>query len=256
MTPDVRDPGSELARLLVAAQETRSPLDSLPLELVPADADAAFAVQRRTLMLRSQAIGGWKVGAKSPTGPIQGAPLPADRILKSGAVVRREDYRLLGLELEIAFRFGRVFEPSAEPYADEVVIAGVASMLATIEIVSSRFARWPDVDKLCQLADLQNHGALACGEAVAYSAAFPFAAPSLAFMSDGVDIVRSPVANPAGDPRRLLAWVVNHCTARGIAVGTDVIVTTGSYTGMHFASAPGTVVGEIRGLPPVSLTLV
>lgn len=256
MTTEVRDPGSELARQLVTAQETRSPLVSLLPELVPVDAAAAFAVQQRTLALQNQAIGGWKVGAKSLTGPIQGAPLPGDRILEAGAVVRREDYPVLGLELEIAFRFGRVFEPSTEPYPEELVLASVASMLATIEIVSSRFERWPDVDKLCQLADLQNHGALACGEAVAYSAAFPFTTPSLTFVFDGADIVKSPVANPAGDPRRLLAWVVNHCTARGIAVDTDVIVTTGSYTGMHFASAPGTVVGEIRGLPPVSLTLV
>ena len=256
MTAGARDPGGGLARLLVTAQEARSPLLSVPEELVPVDAGAAFAVQQRMLALRSQAIGGWKVGAKTPAGPIQGAPLPSDGILQSGAVVRCEDYPVLGLELEIAFRFGRVFEPSTEPYADEVVLASVASMLATIEIVSSRFARWPDVDKLCQLADLQNHGALACGEAVAYSADFPFTAPSLTFMLDGADIVKSPVANPAGDPRRLLAWVVNHCTARGITVDRDVVVTTGSYTGMHLASAPGTVSGEIRGLPAVSLTLV
>jgi 2-keto-4-pentenoate hydratase len=255
VTTDAHDPASDLARLLVTAREMRAPLESLRPELVPAGAAAAFAVQERTLALRGQAIGGWKVGAKSLAGPIQGAPLPADRILESGTVVRCEDYPLLGLELEIAFRFGRVFEPSPEPYPDEVVLASVTSMLATIEIVSSRFAQWPDVDKLCQLADLQNHGALACGEVVAYSATFPFATPSLTFTFDGVDIVKSPVANPAGDPRRLLAWVVNHCTARGIAVEPDVVVTTGSYTGMHFASAPGTVVGEVRGLPPIRLTL-
>ena len=256
MTTDTRDPGGELARLLATARETGSPLVSLHPEFVPVDATAAFAVQHRTLALRNQAIGGWKVGAKSLTGPIQGAPLPGDRILKTGAVVRREDYPVLGLELEIAFRFGRVFEPSGYPYADEVVLAGVASMLAAIEIVSSRFAQWPAVDRLCQLADLQNHGALACGDAVAYSGSFPFATPSLTFAFDGADIVKSSAANPAGDPRRLLAWVVNHCMARGIAIGGDVVITTGSYTGMHFASSPGTVVGEIRGLPPVSLTLV
>ena len=73
--------------------------------------------------------------------------------------------------------------------------------------------------------------------------------------ADGADIVKCPVANPAGDPRRLLAWVVGHCTVRGITVDSDDVVTTGSYSGMHFASAPGTVVGEIRGLPPIGLTL-
>jgi len=107
VTTDARDPGSDLARLLVTAQETRSPLESLLPELVPVDAAAAFAVQQRTLALRRQAIGGWKVGAKSLAGPIQGAPLPAERILKSGAVVPREDYPLLGLELEIV--------PDADP---------------------------------------------------------------------------------------------------------------------------------------------
>ena len=256
MTAATRDPGGELARLLATAQQTGSPLVALGPEFVPTDASAAFAVQQRTLALRDKAIGGWKVGAKSPTAPILGAPLPGDGILRAGAVVRCEDYPVLGLELEIAFRFGRVFEPSAEPYAHEVVLASVATMLATIEIVSSRFARWPDVDKLCQLADLQNHGALACGEAVAYSEDFPFATPSLTFEFNGADIVKIPPTNPAGDPRRLLAWVVNHCTARGIAIGGDIVITTGSYTGMHFASSPGTVVGEMRGLPPVSLTIV
>ena len=52
------------------------------------------------------------------------------------------------------------------------------------------------------------------------------------------------------------ADIVNHCTVRGIAADNDVVVTAGSHAGMHFASAPGTVVGEIRGLPPVSLPLV
>jgi 2-keto-4-pentenoate hydratase len=121
--------------------------------------------------------------------------------------------------------------------------------------VTSRFAHWPDVNKLGQLADLQNHGALACAEPVPYSAAFPFEAPQLSFKFDGVDIVKGPVCNPAGDPRRLLGWVVNHCAARGIAIGEDVIVTTGSYTGMSFPAGPGTAVGEIQGLAPVRLTI-
>ena len=255
MSAEARDPGGELARRLATAQGTGTPLTALPPELVPADAEAAFVVQHRTLALLGQGIGGWKVGAKSPTGPIQGAPLPRDRILQTGAVVRRADHSVLGLELEIAFRFGRAFAPAAAPYADEVVLAGVASMLATVEVVSSRFAGWPEVDRLCQLADLQNHGALVHGEAVAYSAGFPFTAPTLSFTLAGADIAGGPAANPAGDPRRLLAWVVNHCAARGITLDEDVIVTTGSFSGIHFVTAPGTVVGEIHGLPPVRLTI-
>ena len=61
------------------ADARRQPLQTLPHELVPQDQEAAFAVQHQTLALLKQDIAGWKVGAKSVDGPIQGAPLPADR---------------------------------------------------------------------------------------------------------------------------------------------------------------------------------
>jgi 2-keto-4-pentenoate hydratase len=247
---------SGLARLLAAAQHSATPLANLPTDLIPIDLEAAFAVQHQVLAWRDQAIAGWKVGAKSPTGPILGSPLPAAGVLDGEARVRRADFNLLGIELEIAFRFSRVFEPRAMPYGDAEVLDAVSSMQATIEVVTSRYAQWPAVDKLAQLADLQNHGALACGEAIPYSANFDFEAPQLSLTFDGIDIVKSPAANPAGDPRRLLSWVVNHCSARGIAIDGETVITTGSYTGMHFTTRPGCAVGEIRGLPPVRLTIV
>jgi 2-keto-4-pentenoate hydratase len=246
---------SGLARLLAAAQHSATPLANLPTELIPIDLAAAFAVQHQVLAWRDQAIAGWKIGAKSPTGPILGSPLPAAGVFSGEAQVRRADFNLLGIELEIAFRFGRVFEPRATPYSDGEVLDAVTTMQATIEVVTSRYAQWPAVDKLAQLADLQNHGALVCGEAVPYNADFNFEAPALSFTFDGVDIVKSAVANPAGDPRRLLSWVVNHCSARGIAIGNETVITTGSYTGMHFPAGLGSAVGEICGLPPVRLTI-
>jgi len=255
MTTD-NDTTLPLARLLATAQQTATRIETPGADLTPADAAAAFDVQHRTLALLGQPIAGWKVGAKSADGPIQGAPLPADRVLPSGVALRRADYPVLALELEIAFRFGRVFEPFSGAHGDEVVLGALSSMLATIEIVSSRYAAWPAVDKLAQLADLQNHGALACGEAVPYDADYPYVSPTMSFRFNGVDVIKGRVANPCGDPRRLLPWMVNHCVARGIAIGGDVVVTAGSYTGVHFPESAGTAVGEIAGLPPVRLTLL
>jgi 2-keto-4-pentenoate hydratase len=251
------DDGIEaLALLLANAQEANRLLPALDPAQVPVDAGQAYAVQHRILALRGQALRGWKVGAKSATGgPIQGAPLPADRVLPSPATVRRSAFATLGLELEIAFRFGRAFEPRAQPYSEAEVQGGIGSMLATIEIVSSRYHGWPAVDKLAQLADLQNHGALAVGEAIAYSADFPFESPTASLRFDDVDIVKGRPANPAGDPRRLLVWLVNHATSRGLTIGKDIVVTTGSYTGMHFPERPGTAIGEIEGLPAVRLAV-
>lgn len=135
------------------------------------------------------------------------------------------------------------------------MLAGIGSIGATIEIVASRYAEWPAVDKLAQLADLQNHGALIVGEFTPYREDFPFVAPSLHFNFDGNDVVKTTPANPAGDPRRLLTWLVNHATSRGIAVTPEMVVTAGSYTGMFFPQTAGTATGRIEGLAPVSLTL-
>lgn len=251
----VDGPTESLARRLDGAFAPGGALGQLAPELVPVDAEAAYRVQERLLALRGQRIGGWKVGARSEDGPIQGAPLPDAGIHPSPARLQRSAYAAIGLELEVAFRFGRAFEPSPRPYDGLQVLEAVSAMCATIEIVSSRFAAWPQVDRLLQLADLQNHGALAAGAAVAYDPGFPFRAPTLEFRFDGECIAQGVRNNPAGDPRRLLAWAVNHCTTRGLRFEKGMIVTTGSFTGMHMARRPGTATGEIAGLPPVSVSL-
>jgi 2-keto-4-pentenoate hydratase len=246
---------SSLSRRLADARRDRVTLDTLPPEQIPADASAAYAIQHEILSASGARIGGWKIGAKSASGPIQGAPLPDVDLHADGARLSREGFAPLGLELEIAFRFGRRFEPSTTPYSDDEVKAGIGSIGATIEVVASRYAAWPDIDKLAQLADLQNHGALIVGEFVPYREDFPFVAPPLDFSFDGHDVVETAPANPAGDPRRLLTWLVNHASSRGIAVTPEMVVTAGSYTGMFFPRKAGTASGRIEGLAPVSVTL-
>jgi 2-keto-4-pentenoate hydratase len=241
------------ARLLADARTRRAPIDPAPAALVPETIAHAYDAQFETLRMLEVAIGGWKVGAKSPTGPIQGAPLPDDNMYRSPATLRFDALHPFALELEIAFRFGREFASASNPYSDSEVLDGVASICATIEVVASRFAAWPDVDKLWQLADLQNHGALIVGDAVPYRGDYPFIAPSLRFTFNGASVLDGKPANPAGDPRRLLPWVVNHCTSRGIAIDEGTVVTAGTYTGAYFPREPGEARGEIDGLPPVQV---
>jgi 2-keto-4-pentenoate hydratase len=242
-----------LARLFVEARAHRAKLDALPDDLRPTSADEAYAAQEATLRALHADIGGWKVGAKSADGPIQGAPLPANGMHKTSARLALHAFGKAGLELEVAFKLGRRFEPGSGPYRDEDVLAAIESVHASIEVVASRFAAWPDVEKPWQLADLQNHGALIVGEGVPYDAAFPFVAPSMTFTFAGAPLFQGDPANPAGDPRRLLAWTVNHSVSRGLAVERGTLVTAGSYTGIAFPDGPGTAVGVIEGLPAVEL---
>jgi 2-keto-4-pentenoate hydratase len=249
------DMTTALSQLLADARRDHAVLDTFPPEHIPTDAAAAYAIQHEIIAANGARIGGWKIGAKSESGPIQGAPLPDIDVHANGARLPRDVFAPLGLELEIAFRFGHRFEVSDTPYSEAEVLAGIGSIGATIEIVASRYAAWPTIDKLAQLADLQNNGALIVGEFTPYHEDFPFVTPSLAFSFDGYDLVQTAPANPAGDPRRLLTWLVNHATSRGIAVTPEMVVTTGSYTGMFFPKHAGMAMGRIEGLAPVSVTL-
>lgn len=242
------------ARLCAAQAPGAAPVEAASLPMPP-NADAAYLVQDRIVQLRGGLVGGWKVGAKAPGAPAQGAPLPADRVYASWARLRRADFAVCGLELEIAFRLARDFAPRETAYPDAEVLEAIDTMCATIEIVASRVKGWPDVGAELQLADLQNHGALVVGAELPYRSDFPFAKPAARFRFGGRDIGPATPANAAGDPRALLPWAVNHCTMRGQTFERTSVVTTGTLTGLFLLEGPGSAEGEIAGLPAVRLTV-
>ncbi|MCU1716114.1 2-keto-4-pentenoate hydratase [Pseudomonas sp. 5P_3.1_Bac2] len=245
----------QLAQLLVNAQQQQQPVEHLESALWPKDRAEAYATQEHILQLRGATVGGWKVGAKDATGQAQGSPLPANCLFASGQHFAPKRYAPAGLELEIAFRLGREFKPREQPYSEAEVLAAVDGMTATMEVVSSRFAELPHDAPLLQLADLLNHGALVVGEFVPYDKNFNFLQPSLNLSFAGRNITPAVAANPAGDPRRLLSWLVNHHTQQGHSLAAGLVITTGSYTGMYFANQAGELRGQIEGLPALSLHL-
>ncbi|GAB7537746.1 2-keto-4-pentenoate hydratase [Burkholderia sp. 3C] len=255
LEPRQRDAVAPLAWALAAAWRDGTRLDPAQSAGVLPDAQAAYDTQHAVLDALGAQVGGWKVGGKGADGPAQGAPLPTIALHPSGARLARDPAAPFGLELEIGFRFGRRFAPRAERYTEDEVLAAIASMVPTIEVVTSRWAGWPEVDRFAQLADLQNHGALIVGEPVPYDAAYPFVSPALSFSFAGERAAPAATgSNPAVDPRRLLTWLVNHSTVeRGIAVTPEQIVTTGSYIGMVFPAGPGLAEGRFDGLPPIRL---
>lgn len=249
----------DLAHRLVEARRHHRPIDAaLPEDSLPPDAATAYAIQQAVIAGLGDRTGGWKIGAKAPGGAAAGAPIPAALVLPSPARAAHSGFFRVLLELEIAFRFSESIEPRGEAYARDEVLSKVGVVLPAIEIVDSRFAEWPNVAPLAQLADAQNNGALITGHAVAYAGlarGFDFVSPELALTVDGVSLVSDATGNPVGDPRELLVWFVNHCAAMGIAIEPDWTITTGSYVGAHKVDKPGIVRGRIDGLGEVEIEL-
>ncbi len=244
---------SDLIQLLAPAWRNKRAV-AVPQELAPPDMDAAYAVQEGMLDAIGKQAGGWKIGARSPDVAAQGAPLPAGGIHRDGAVLRRADFPVLGLELEIAFSLSYEFRDEAEA-EDAAVLQAIDTMRVSVELVSSRVEGWPDVKPLIQLGDLQNHGALVIGEATAYDPAFDFLAPTVRFAAGDKVLFQSKGSNPAGDPRQLLPWVVRHCLRRSLPLPPGSVLTTGTYVGAHFEFGAGIVCGEIDGLPTLRFTI-
>jgi 2-keto-4-pentenoate hydratase len=244
----------ELAARLVQAHRTHTPIDSASLaSCKPANAEEAYVVQQLVLD-ELGGCAGYKIGAGSPTAAPQCAPLPATRVFGAATGIRRADYLRIGLELEIAFSFAEEVDHRLSEQPDEVIDA-IDTMSVVVEIVDSRFDSWPNVDPLLQLADLQNNGALVIGDTRPYDRSFDFSAPQVRFSCGDHAIFNGVARHPAGDPRRLIAWLVARTLETGHSIPARTVLTTGSYTPLYIANEPGTVRGEIDGFGKIEFEI-
>lgn len=237
----------ELAARLLQARREHTLIDARSVAAcMPANADEAYVVQQLVLD-ELGGCAGYKIGAGSPTAVPQCAPLPGKKVFGAAAGIRRGDYVRIGLELEIAFSFAEDVDHTLSEQADEMIDA-IDAMSVVVEVVDSRFEGWPDVDPLLQLADLQNNGALVIGDTRPYDGGFDFSAPHLSFHCGNHEIFQGVARHPAGDPRRLIAWLVARTLETGHSIPARTVLTTGSYTPLYMASEPGIVRGTIEGL--------
>ncbi|OPY96296.1 hydratase [Bradyrhizobium sacchari] len=225
---------TEAADRLVAARGSGQPVAWR--DILPSDRAGAYAIQDATLA-RIGPLGGWKVGAAGPDAEPVCAPLPASGLLGSGARLGPE-FRLRGVEVEVALRVGRALTADDAALPDRELARAIDAVYPAIEVVETRLDDWTNSAALAQHADLQSHGALLIGAAATVSAASIDLRSVEADLSIGEDISRRSIGgNPAGDIWRLLRWLIRHCADRGVPLSPGHIVTTGSCTGMVFAEA-------------------
>ncbi|MDM0105696.1 fumarylacetoacetate hydrolase family protein [Variovorax sp. J22R24] len=215
--------------------------------------DEAYAIQDATLAAIGP-IGGWKVGATAPSREPICAPLPAAGLVSGGSALQGTAWHLRGTEAEVAFRLGSDLPPRPSPYTRDEVALAIASVLPVIEVAESRLADWLDADPAALLADLLCHGGLVLGEAAPFNAAWFDLQRTEVVMRFGDQVVAHTIGeNTHPDVGGLLAWLANHCVARGASLQAGQIITTGSCTGMLFASQGTPVHVKVSGLAPLSV---
>jgi 2-keto-4-pentenoate hydratase len=258
LNEDIDMTGSTLAAKLLASRRERKLIDTLEPGDVPADVPTAYSIQHQVLRDADARIGAWKIGARAPDALPAGAPIDAALVHASPARLPFDSFFRVLVELEIAFRFAYALPPRTDPYTREEVFAALGGMAVALEVVDSRFAQWPNLDPLAQLADAQNNGALIVSGMEPYDViapGFDFIAPKLELTLDGVSVLPKACGNTAGDPREILLWLVNHCSRMGLTVEPFWTITTGTYTGAHRVEGAGMLHGSIDRIGELELVL-
>lgn len=244
------------ASMLEKAWLSGERLPGLPDECRPKDHAEAYRIQR-ALAERLGPTGGWKVGAPAAHAAPHYAPLPARFVHRQAATQRMADFTRVVLEAELGFVLAHDLPPRDTPYTTREVVAAVGSLNAIIEVVDSRYRDWPDgVDKLSQLADLQNYGCLIVGDGCAHWQAMALDKVRVCLALDGKPHVTGEGGNPAGNPLPLLVWLANCLPAQGQWLRAGDVVTCGSCTGKLPVSHALEATASFEGIGGAKLTLV
>src|SRR3954454_18354785 len=130
------------AQTIATARRNRTPLASLPSDLVPDSEAEGYEIQRSVhdlLLPQTGAMVGYKIGCTSAVmqryldipHPCGGGVF-AKGVHESGARLAASDYVRVGVECEIAVRLARDLSPSEEPFTAEWVAESVEAYYPAI----------------------------------------------------------------------------------------------------------------------------
>jgi 2-keto-4-pentenoate hydratase len=245
------------ARALLQARQSRQPAVAADTPLP--DSAAAYAVQeavaRELGWFARSGPAHWKSGGASREAVLTHAPLPPDGVWTSPADARGWQFRLRGIEAELALRLKCDVDEALALRLDAAAASElVDSLCVSIELVDSRWAEGLGAPPLAKLADLQSHGALILGAWV------PFAARDWAQQDCRVTIGKRPVAKFCGshalaDPLYGLPAWLRHATRGGNVLVAGSVVTTGTWCGLLDAAEGDHVMAEFPGIGRAAVQL-
>jgi 2-keto-4-pentenoate hydratase len=246
MTPDQVE---RAASALVAARKGAA-IAALPAGAIPQSEADSYQIQDAVIAKLDEKIGGWKVGI-SPLGGHFAAPIYAPTVVPSPASLPAKNFKIIGIECEIGFRFNQALPVRPQPYTRQEVLAA-CSLVPTIEVVDSRYQDFRAIDRLMVLADNFSNGGLVYGPAASNWDGIDLAHPPIEVTADG-----KPFADctglRAGTPIELLLAAVAHANERGgVAAGT--VITTGTHTGLVFTEPGVKIVADYGRLGRVEVS--
>lgn len=241
----------DAVRALVDARRTGQRIAALPPGSAPGTIEQGHEIQDATTAALNERVAGWKVSI-TPDGVMRGIIL-ASRLVQSPATLPARDLHPLGIEVEIAFLFNQNLPPRAADYTTKEVAAAVTAVVG-IEIVSSRFTDYRTAPLMERTADCMSNGAFVVGTRRPDWRRMDLSKLEAILCVNGQETVRKIGAHTAGDPILPAIALVN-LLRRSTGVRAGQLITTGTFTGLHFAAPGDSISGEFTNFGKAELTL-
>jgi 2-keto-4-pentenoate hydratase len=252
------------AKAIATARRNRAPLTALPVDLVPADEEEGYQIQRAVhdlLLPKIGALVGYKIGCTSAVmqeylginHPCGGGVFEKG-VHESGAELKMADYVRVGVECEIAVKLARDLAPGEAPFTAEWVAEAIADYYPAIEIVDDRYAKWEAMGAPTLIADDFFAAGCVLGRAVPRITAPDLHDVKGRALVNGEEVASGTGADVLGHPHHALAWLANHLAAEGKGLHAGQVVLTGSLVRTIWLNAGDSVVMELAGLGKVKAT--
>lgn len=257
---DPRQKAAEIARLFGA----RQPIDMLPGEMMPANLDQAYDVQRAFEEAETAggrgAVVGYKIGLTTPVmqrlcgvaEPCFGA-IFATEVHDRRAELSVARYCRLGIETEIAVRLGADLPDGDDR---ERVARAVECCMAAIEVLEDLRHDYTRLSAPAMVAgNVWNAGAV-LGPPVVEWRRLDLARLAARLTINGGEIGAGRGADVMGNPLNALAWLAGKAASQGRPLRAGTIVLTGSMVPIQFPAAGDRARVEVEGLGAAELFAV
>jgi 2-keto-4-pentenoate hydratase len=236
MTPE------QIASAFRNARLSATPLSAYPGDDVPANLEAAYAIQEQAIRAWPDRLAGWKVAMIQPAWREQ---YPAERL--AGPVFEKKfihaaaqavdapvvENGYAAVEVEFVLKIGRTiphtgnFDDAAQlrPYVDAVYGA--------FEIAGSPLAGLNTLGPGAVISDFGNNTAIVVGPALPLSVLDDLSSIVTTAEINGVEVGRGDASRIPGGPLGALLFLVRQLASRGRSLQPGALVSTGASTGIH-----------------------
>lgn len=261
--PLTQDQITAAADALLAAEQTRSPIDALTDAHPDMQSADAYAIQLALIerkLARGSRVIGWKVGLTSVAmqrllgvnEPDFGHLLDG-MLLPDGGTITCSEFIWPRVEPEIAFQLQAGLRGPGVTADD--VLAATEFLIPALEVVDSRIRDWK-IKLADTIADNASCGRFVLGASRVPPGDFDLRLVGMNFYVDGALVSTATGAAVLGHPAAAVAWLANTLAGFGQSLEAGQVIMPGSLVGAVDAKPGNSFAAEFDRLGSVSLQVL